>query len=178
MSSKFKQLFDIGNGEISTFFLRFACVCRRIFNKVFVGIFTSVVICVVVLPCSVKLVQAAAFESGSVSLVCSSMLIKGSFQQFVGINRVDSFVKGWVSDCRQFWGKSSPECVNSVIELFSPVSAYGEEVPSKKADNCCECRVSKCVDKELRHVFSSLVYAGVGVAATALVLSIYYRFIF
>ncbi len=178
MLSKFKQLVDIGYSKFSAFFIWCAIVKGRVFNKMLVCIFAGVIVGIVVLPSTIKSPLVASFNARPISLVCDSVPVKSIFQKFVGINSINSVGKGRSSNCRQFGNKSSPECFSGFIELFSPVSAYGEEVACQKTDNCCECRMCKCVDKELNHFVSSVIYAIFGIIAAVIALGIYYRFFF
>lgn len=66
---------------------------------------------------------------------------------------------------------------SSIIKLLPPVSSDSKEVPGKKADCCCKGGMGKCVDEELRHVFSSLVWTVVGCTVAAGVLKFYYSFV-
>ena len=80
-----------------------------------------------------------------------------------------------VSDVPMFVTEFSENFFGSVVELFAPVSAYGEEVSSEKANDCCKCGVSEYVNKKLRQAITSFFFnTAAGIAIGVLILRLYY----
>lgn len=143
MLSKFKQLFNIDDGSNSAFLNWFLFPPRRIFNKIFCTLLLSVVICLVVVPCSVKLIFVTTFQESSKSINSVSVSAERSRKQIVGVNRISEI---GVFEHGQFRIKSSQKSVGGVIEsldfLGVGVSTCGKSVadPENQASsqNCRE----------------------------------------
>lgn len=68
------------------------------------------------------------------------------------------------------------KCICSGYMLFSSVSSDSKEVTRKESDSRCECGMRQCVDKELRQVVTSLLYAFAGCISMAVIIRLYYFF--
>jgi len=90
------------------------------------------------------------------------------------------------SDCLSNFGECTSEFGGGIIELFSPVPAYGETMTAPKTDqksHCSECCMSNYFEEKIIQVISAYILAicavcGVGTAIGVTALKIYYRFFF
>lgn len=173
MFCKFKQFFYISYCKFSALYYWLRFPSRRILNKKFwCSLVVLGVLSVIFEPCLVKFCFSGFFQEVAKSNNCRSVLIKSSEQQIIGVY---GGVKGGILESRQFRVKCVSKLSGGVIEFLSPVSAYGEEMPSKEADNCCECRMSKDVDKKLRQAVTSFFFnSAAGISVGILILRLYY----
>ena len=115
MFSKFKQLFNIGNGKVSALSDRLAFPSRRVFKQVVGCFFAGIIVGIILIPCMIKMSFAYAPQESFKLNYGSAMFIDSGLEDGV---RIGIFIKRRHFEGCEFWSESLTKFISGSVKIL------------------------------------------------------------